>query len=260
MVATLQPARELSVIGLSEHHRKLGLAIEYTAERLDLGPVEVTIRHWSDVDIGKGMGSSTADVLAGIRAVADAVAGERLDIGEEGELAAKVESSDGSMYPGIAAVNHKTCELVKAWDWFPEFVIVMLVPHNSVDTPSISFVGQEELAAEYEVLLENMDGAIAERSLSSFAAQSTRSAALNERFLLNPYCRNLSDRLDEFDALGVNVGHTGTVCGLLFANTEDGRKKASEACFEVRGQFDDLKDVKVVTTPHCDALDPAPEQ
>lgn len=259
VVAKLRPARELSIGGLSEHHRKLGLAIEYTVERLDLGAIEVAISHWSDVDIGKGMGSSTADVLSGIRAVADA-AGQRLDVADEGALAAKVESSDGSMFPGIAAVNHKTCELVKAWDWVPEFVIVMLVPHNSVDTHSIRFTGQEELAAEYEVLLENMDRAVSERSISSFAAQSTRSAALNERFLLNPYCRNLSDRLDEFDALGVNVGHTGTVCGLLFANTKDGRKKASEACFAVRRQFDDLKDVKVVTTPHCDALDSTPEQ
>jgi uncharacterized protein involved in propanediol utilization len=88
------------------------------------------------------MGSSTADVLAGIRAIAGAV-DQELDASAEGMLAAKVESSDGSMYPGIAAVNHKTCELVKAWDWYPEFVIVMLVPHDSVDTHSISFAGQE---------------------------------------------------------------------------------------------------------------------
>jgi hypothetical protein len=42
------------------------------------------------------------------------------------------------------------------------------------------------------------------------------------------------------------------VCGLLFPNTDEGRMKASEACFEVRQQFGDLKDVKVVTTPHCE--------
>lgn len=72
MVAKLRPAEELSLIGLREHQRKLALAIEYTLEQLELGPMEVTIRHWSDLDIGKGMGSSTADVLAGIRAIADA--------------------------------------------------------------------------------------------------------------------------------------------------------------------------------------------
>ena len=81
-------------------HRKLELALEYVAEELDLGPIEVVVRHSSDLDIGKGMGSSTADVLSGIRALA-AAAGETLDIETEGRLAARVESSDGSMYPEL---------------------------------------------------------------------------------------------------------------------------------------------------------------
>jgi L-threonine kinase len=252
VVAKLRPADEMSVIGLRDHQSKLALAIEYTVDRLEIGPQEVTIWPWSDIDVGKGMGSSTADVLAGIRAVANAV-GRQLDESEEGALAARVESSDGSMYPGIAAVNHKTCEMVKAWDWFPEFAIVMLVPRERVDTPSVPFTGQEELAEDYASLLANMDIAIAERSLSRFAQQSTRSAELNQRFLVNPYSRTLSKQLDELGALGLNVGHTGTVCGLLFPNTEEGQIAASEACFRVKEKFGDLKDVKVVTTPHCSA-------
>lgn len=248
----IRPAATLTVLGLSEHHRKLGLAIENAVRSFGLGPVEVLVRHWSDIDIGKGMGSSTADVLAGIRAVAEA-AGQQLDARAEGELAAEIESSDGSMYSGIAAVNHRTCELIKPWDWFPEFTIVMLVPHDTVNTSSIPFTGQEELAQEYGDLLEKMDAAIDSRSIADFAAQSTRSAILNNRFLLNPYCSSLSGRLADFGALGINVGHTGTVCGLLFPNSEDGRLKASEACFEVRRKFTSLKDVKVVTTPFCES-------
>jgi L-threonine kinase len=256
VIAQLRPAAAWSVTGLSPDHRKLELALEYVAEELDLGAVEVVIRHSSDLDIGKGMGSSTADVLSGIRALAAAV-GENFDIETEGRLAARVESSDGSMYPGIAAVNHKTCELVEAWEWYPEFVIVMLVPYDSVDTPSISFQGQTQLADEYAVLLAAMDEAVARRSIADFSAQSSISAELNERFLSNPHARYLIDHLDRFDALGVNVGHTGTVAGLLFANTEDGRRTASEACFAVRKQFPDLKDVKVVTTPHCPGAPPS---
>src|SRR4029077_12491959 len=146
---------------------------------------------------------------------------------------------DGSMYPGIAAVNHKTCELVEAWDWYPEFVIVMLVPSNSVDTASIPFLGQERLAEDYDDLLGKMSRAIQSRSIADFAEQSTRSAVMNDEFLLNPYSRNLRGRLAEFGALGLNVGHTGTVCGLLFANTDAGRTAASEASLEVSRQFPD---------------------
>ncbi len=253
VVVSLRPARVLKLLGLGGHHRKLELAIQYAIDLLDLGPLEVMVRHWSDLHVGKGMGSSTADVLAGIRAIAHA-AGEELDAETEGKLAAKVESSDGSMYPGIAAVNHKTCELVRAWEWYPEFAIVMLVPSNSVDTASIPFAGQERLAGEYDDLLARMDDAIERRSIEDFAVQSTRSAALNDEFLLNPYSRNLSVRLESFGALGLNVGHTGTVCGLLFANTDEGRARASEACLEVRRQFPDLRDVTVVTTPYCTTI------
>lgn len=251
VVASLRDAEALRVLGLGEHHRKLELAIQHTVELLDLGAVEVTVRHWSDLDIGKGMGSSTADVLAGVRAIAAAV-GESLTPEIEGRVAATVESSDGSMFPGIAAVNHKTCELVEAWDWYPEFVIVMLVPNNSVDTASIPFSGQERLAKDYDDLLGRMNNAIQRRSIAEFAEQSTRSAVMNDEFLLNPYSRNLRSRLDEFGALGLSVGHTGTVCGLLFANTDSGRTAASEASLEVSRQFPDLKDVKVVTTPYCE--------
>jgi L-threonine kinase len=246
----LRSSTELTVEGLGERHRKLGLAVENAIRIFDIGPVEASVQHWSDLDVGKGMGSSTADVLAGIRAVA-AGAGKALSPELEGKLAAGIESSDGSMYPGLAAVNHRTCELIRAWDWFPEFVIVMLVPHDNVDTPSISFSGQNQLAGEYEDLLVRMDAAIQARSVADFAAQSTRSAVLNGRFLLNPYCRTLCEKLEEFGALGLNVGHTGTVCGLLFENSDDGRQRASEACFEARRRFPDLKDVKVVTTPYC---------
>jgi uncharacterized protein involved in propanediol utilization len=96
-----------------------------------------------------------------------------------------------------------------------------------------------------------MDGAIQARSIAEFAEQSTRSAVMNDEFLLNPYSRNLRSRLDEFNALGLCVGHTGTVCGLLFPNSETGRTTASEAFLEVSRQFPDLKEIKVVTTPHC---------
>jgi L-threonine kinase len=214
-----------------------------------VGTTRVAIRHWSDLDVGKGMGSSTADVLAAVRALANAVGGT-LSPCEEGELAAKVESSDGTMHVGIAAVNHRTCRKVREWTWFPEFAIVMLVPHDSVDTDSISFAGQEALATEYAQLLANLDDAVFNRDIAAFAAQATTSSLLNSRFLLNPYAGALAQRLEDFKALGVNVGHTGTVCGLLFPNTDAGRILASRACFEARRQFPELKDVKVVTTPH----------
>ena len=239
-----------NVSGLQPYQKKLELALKYTCEYLDLGDVAIYVRWWSDLDVGKGMGSSTADVLSGIRAVAGAV-GEPLSAETEGVLATRVESSDGTMYPGIAAVNQKTGLALRQWAWYPEFVIVMLVPHDTVLTEAISFDGKGTLAPRYDALLADFDAAIEERSIEAFAAASTRAVDLNARYTPNPYANMLSTHLEEVGALGLNVGHTGTVCGLLYPNTERGRERASEACFDVSQWFPNLKDVKVVTTPQC---------
>jgi uncharacterized protein involved in propanediol utilization len=127
----------------------------------------------------------------------------------------------------------------------------MLVPHDTVLTEAIRFEGKEELAPEYAELLAQFDSAVAARSTADFAATSTEAAELNARYVVNPYANILAGRLDEFGALGLNVGHTGTVCGLLYPNTKSGQQRASEVCFEMSQWFAQLKDVKVVTTPQC---------
>ncbi|HLM86849.1 MAG TPA: hypothetical protein VK272_11740 [Solirubrobacteraceae bacterium] len=243
-------AAEYSVSGLSAHQHKLQRALRYTCEHLDLGKVAIRVRHRSDLDVAKGMGSSTADVLAGIRAIATAV-GTQLTPAIEGRLATRVESSDGTMYRGITVANQKTGAELRRWAWYPEFVIVMLVPHDSVITETASFAGKEVLAREYEALLGEFDQAIERRSISEFAALSTRAATLNAAYVPNPYAELLARRLSELGALGLNVGHSGTVCGILYPNTEQGRARAGEVRLRLRRGFAALRDVRLVRTPAC---------
>jgi L-threonine kinase len=246
----MRKADEYSVKGWHRSHEKLDLALKQVCGHFDIGPVSIHVRQWTDLHVGKGMGSSTADVLAGIRAVANAL-GEHLTPEVEGALATSVESSDGVMYPGIAAVDQKTGVIVREWAWYPEFAIVMLVPQDSVDTEAITFDGKEALASEYELLLDGFTAAVEQRSIADFAALSTRAFELNAPYLVNPYAQALVSRLPELGALGLNVGHTGTVCGVLYPNTPDGRQCASDVCLEVRRWFDALRAVKVVATPRC---------
>lgn len=248
----VRSASDFDVTGLQLHQKKLELALMRTAEHIELGAVAIHVRWWSDLDVGKGMGSSTADVLSGIRALANAV-GETLTPETEGTLATDVESSDGTMYPGIAAVNQKTGVALRRWEWFPEFVIVMLVPNDTVLTEAINFDGKKEIAGDYEALLADFDAAVDKRSIADFASASTRAFGLNAQYVPNAYASNLFPRLAELGALGLNVGHTGTVCGLLYENTQEGRERASQVSLEVSRWFPTpfLKDVKVVTTPQC---------
>ena len=248
VVVEIRPARKYKLTGLHAHQSKLAMAIGYACAYFDLDGIDIHTWSSGDLDIGKGMGSSTADVLAGIRAVADAI-GETLSPEQEGHLATKVESSDGTMYVGIAAVNQKTGMAIRQWEWYPEFVIVMLVPKNTVLTESIEFGGKEKLALEYATVLADFDKAIEARSIEDFAATSTRAVDLNAAYLPNRYAYRLNSRLPDLGALGLNIGHTGTVCGLLFPNTTEGLRLAEDACFEVEKWYPELQEVIIVKTP-----------
>lgn len=249
----LAKASRFEVNGLRDDQSKLQAALRRVCELLELGPVAITARQCSELDIGKGMGSSTADVLAGMRAVADAV-GCELAPETQGELAAKIEASDGTMYPGIAAVAQRTGVALRRWQWYPSFAIAMLVPRERVLTGSVRFDGKETSAVRYAELLAGFDEAIARRSAATFARLSTEAVTLNAPYLINPYAQLLQGRLDDLGALGLNVGHTGTVCGILFPNTSAGREQAGVAATTVRSWFPELRDVMVVTTP------PSPEE
>jgi len=113
-------------------------------------------------------------------------------------------------------VDHHTGALVRRWDWTPQFTIAMFIPEQTLNTVDVSFTGQSHLAHEYESMLAELDAAVATRDAARFAAQCTRSAELNEGFVSNPVFRVVAPRVEQLGALGICVGHTGTVCGLLF--------------------------------------------
>ena len=58
------------------------------------------------------MGSSTADIVAAVRALADAM-GRKSAAEMEAEVATWIESSARSMYPGIVAFEQKAGRIVR---------------------------------------------------------------------------------------------------------------------------------------------------
>jgi L-threonine kinase len=227
---------------------KVNGALSKTLDVLELGAMEIAVEHWSDLDVGKGMGSSTADIVASARALASACARELTPV-QLAEIATFIESSDGTMYPGIHAVNHKTGELVREWDWWPQFEIVLIVPPNRLNTESVSFAGKERLAGHYESLLAGFDEAVRERDIEAFARHATMSAEMNQQFVPNPYFIQIATQTAKYGALGANVAHTGTCCGLLFPADNDGMLAASRALMDLQAQFPANVNVELTTTP-----------
>jgi L-threonine kinase len=226
VTVTARPAPELVITQIDPGLSKLAQALRRTAALLALEPLEIRVEHWSDLDVGKGMGSSTADIVAAARALA-AIAGQDLSPAQLAGIAASIESSDGSMYPGLVAFNQKTGEVVESFAWWPQFVILMVTPPQVFNTESADFTGKHACGAQFDEILTSLRTAAAQRDSSAFAAAATRSASINQRFVPNPYHALLEDRITDFGATGINVGHTGTVLGLLFDAADSAAMKAA---------------------------------
>jgi L-threonine kinase len=211
----VRPADEFTVSRLPAGHAKLQQSLHETAKLIGLDPVEVRVEQRSDLDVGKGMGSSTADIVAAARALAT-IGGRELSPDELARIATSIESSDGSMHPGMVAFNQKSGDVVRRYRWWPRFVICMIVPVQGLDTESARFSGKEVHGPEFDDLLDRLDRASEERDAAAFAEVATRSAELNQQFVPNPVYSLVADRVGEVGADGVNLGHSGTVVGLLF--------------------------------------------
>jgi L-threonine kinase len=166
---------------------------------------------------GKGLASSSADLVASARAVANAL---RLKVTRRQieSLLRRIEPSDGVLYQGIVAYDHRRVRLRAQLGALPSMTIVGIDEGGSVDTVEFNRRSKPFLAKdrmEYARLLDLLARATAVGDLARVGAVATRSALLNQ--VLAPK-RNLERVLKasaDAEALGVVVAHSGTMIGIL---------------------------------------------
>lgn len=230
--AEVVPASQTSVRIGPVHRWKAARAAQLCLRLLDVPPQRVAVRLDSALTVGRGMGSSTADIVATARAIADAL-DRPLSPEDAGLIAGVIEPSDATMYDGIAVADRRGA-LMRAWSWWPTFNLVMLVPPTVVVTESVDFRGQEQSAAAYETLLRRLDDAVCRRDSAAFVAAAELSADLNQRYLPNPLLGSAREWAGRLGALGCNVAHTGSLVGLLFPGDAAGRSAAEDATGRLR--------------------------
>ena len=173
VTVTVRPAPEFAITQIEPGLSKIAQALRQTSSLLELEPLEIRVEHWSDLDIGKGMGSSTADIVAASRALA-ATADTTLSPAQLARIATSIESSDGSMYPGIVAFNQKTGDVLEEYAWWPQFVILMITPPQLFNTESANFSGKHRYGPEFDEILSKLHTAVSTCDTSAFAEAATR--------------------------------------------------------------------------------------
>ena len=195
----------------------------------------------SELPIGKGMASSSADIAAVCFAVA--VTLERsLTAAEVSRIAAGIEPTDGVFFPGIVRLNHMTGECQESLGIFPPFKIAVfdaggaintLEFHQRGDLDRLSRENEAQTSAALELL---SDAANAE----AIAEAATQSALANQSILPKRDLEDMIEIVQEMGALGINTAHSGTISGVLFSpDAEDDFVK--EQAFRLASRYPHLK-------------------
>jgi uncharacterized protein involved in propanediol utilization len=185
-----------------------------------------------NVTTGVGLGSSTCDVVAAIRAVGD-FHGARLDACDIARLAVEAEgAADPLMFDGeIVLFAQRHGRVLESFGlWVPPYTLLSIDTDEAdrgVDTLGLPLAAYSdaELAA-FEDMLTRARVAFSSRDLAAIAAVATESATLNQRFLRLRQFRAIRELADEYRALGVQISHSGTLAGVLF---DEARQIASDS-------------------------------
>jgi uncharacterized protein involved in propanediol utilization len=171
----------------------------------------------SQLPEGKGLASSSADLVATARAIAAHFSLE-LDTPLLQALMRRIEPSDGVMYDGIAAFYHHDVELLGRLGPVPPLTIVAIDEGGQVDTVAFNarpFDVTREEAGAYAKLLEAMRRAVACGDLRAVGRLATRSAVLNQPRLVKRWLNRVLGVCEDVGGLGVVAAHSGTCLGVL---------------------------------------------
>ncbi len=195
----------------------------------------------SDLPEGKGLASSSADLVATARAVGRAL-GTELGAERIETLLRLIEPSDGVMYDGIVAFHHRQVRLRTHLGHLPPMTVVGIDEGGIVDTTDFNLRPKSFSAREkrtYEQLLGTLTCAIATADVASIGAVATHSALMNQRRGPKRHLDDLITLCREVGGLGVVAAHSGTALGVLLADDDPGHvlrlERTRRACAGLAG-------------------------
>jgi L-threonine kinase len=171
----------------------------------------------SDLPVGKGLASSSADLVATARAVARGLGLDDSPPAVERWLR-PIEPTDGVMYPDIVVFEHRAVRLRATLGALPQLTVVAVDEGGLVDTVAFNRRPKhysEAETAHYAHLVAVLEAAVREGDLSAVGAVATRSARLNQRLAPKRNLAAMTGLADRLGALGVVCAHSGTMLGLL---------------------------------------------
>ncbi|TIV56421.1 hypothetical protein [Mesorhizobium sp.] len=189
------------------------------AERLAsaLGVSGGTLLLQSELPEGKGLASSSADLVAAARSIA-ACFNRRVHTSLIEQVMAEIEPSDGVMYPGVVAYNQRSCQLFSFLGQIPPLAIIGIDEGGTVETVDYDQRRGNISASQrdqYQELLERTCLAIPRGDTAVIGEVATTSALLHQERAPKKHLNSMLKACEDTHGLGVIVAHSGTMIGIL---------------------------------------------
>ena len=169
-----------------------------------------------------GMGSSTADLVALFRAL-NQMTGNLYSIDHCGQIASKIEPSDGTLYNGLLVFNQLSAKPIYFINnIIQDFMIIGIIEDRLVDTltynRSIQFSMDEK--RQYASILPDFIYACERGDLELFGAMSTLSLEMNLKRNDHFFFDHLKSLVTKKIVLGLVGSHSGS-CSGVFISMQD---------------------------------------
>jgi uncharacterized protein involved in propanediol utilization len=222
--AEFRPRTEAGVDVVPDWKWKAQKAARLTLEYLGREGVGGEMHMASTIPIGWGMGSSTSDVIAAIRATAAGV-GVTLPTEEVARLAVAAETASDSIMFGDRALLFAQRDALVIEDFgavFPAFDVLGFNAGNAVDTLSFTPAQYDDRdIGRFEELRALLRDGLRTGDAAKVGYVATTSARINQRFLPKPDFESLLKLIGASGAVGLQVAHSGSVIGVLFDGDDE---------------------------------------
>ena len=209
---------------------KAAAAVRRTLFHLKNAKVRAKLTINNPIPRGKGMASSSADLAAAIAATGLAL-GEEISPYQIAQIALSIEPTDGIMIPGVALFDHRAGIIRESLGPPPPMEIVALDLGGTVDTVQFNLVDRfqrwESVDEQTGEALRLLRRGIEEQDPALVGRGASISAEASQTVLAKPRLAEVKEFAESVGAVGVNVGHSGTIMGVLL----DARERRGKSTY-----------------------------
>jgi L-threonine kinase len=212
----LRPTPEILV---PHGHFKAKQAARLFLDRVGRPDLGAHIHLTSDLLPGRGMASSTADVIGTIVGLAEAL-GAPISSPELARLACQIEPSDSTMFAGLAMLAYRGSGRAETLGPVPGLPLLLLDPGGATDTLAynarLDLAAVRRLAPSTKAALQLLSEGLAQQDPAAIGAAATLSALSYQAVNISPLLPLVQKWAAATGALGVVRAHSGSVLGMLY--------------------------------------------